>query len=104
MYPKEGIGIGIDSFCIPLNAPNKDAAYKFIDYLNRPEINAAIMPQIQYGTTNAAAIQLLDEDFKNNKAINIPEEYTLNSEIIADVGEVNKIYSDMWTQAKISVQ
>lgn len=104
VYPEEGIGIGIDSFCIPKNAPNKDAAYKFIDYLNRADVNASIMPQIQYGTTNAAAMELLDEEFKSNKAINIPPELTKDSEIISDVGEVNRVYSDIWTEAKLSVQ
>lgn len=101
VYPEEGIGIGIDSAFIPLNAPHKEAAYKFIDYLNRAEVNASIMPQIQYGTTNSAAMELLDEEFKSNKAINIPEEYTLNSEIICDVGEVAKVYNDIWTEVKI---
>lgn len=101
VYPEEGIGIGIDSAFIPLNAPHKEAAYKFIDYLNRADINASIMPQIQYGTTNSAAMELLDEEFKSNKAINIPEEYTLNSEIICDVGEVAKVYNDIWTEVKI---
>ena len=101
VYPEEGIGIGIDSAFIPLNAPHKEAAYKFIDYLNRAEVNASIMPQIQYGTTNSASMELLDEEFKSNKAINIPEEYTLNSEIICDVGEVAKVYNDIWTEVKI---
>ncbi len=101
VYPKEGIGIGIDSAFIPLNAPHKEAAYKFIDYLNRADINASIMPQIQYGTTNSAAMELLDEEFKANKAINIPEEYTLDSEIICDVGDVAKIYNDIWTEVRI---
>ena len=101
VYPAEGIGIGIDSAFIPLNAPHKDSAYKFIDYLNRADINASIMPQIQYGTTNSAAMELLDEEFKANKAINIPEEYTLNSEIICDVGEAAKLYNDIWTEVRI---
>lgn len=101
VYPEEGIGIGIDSAFIPQNASHKDAAYKFIDYLNRADVNASIMPQIQYGTTNSAAMKLLDEDFKSNKAINIPEEYTLNSEIICDIGEVAKIYNDIWTEVRI---
>ena len=101
VYPVEGIGIGIDSAFIPLNAPHKESAYKFIDYLNRADINASIMPQIQYGTTNSAAMDLLDEEFKSNKAINIPEEYTLNSEIISDVGEISKIYNDIWTEVRI---
>lgn len=101
VYPEEGIGIGVDSAFIPLNAPHKEAAYKFIDYLNRADVNAAIMPQIQYGTTNSAAMELLDSNFKANKAINIPEEYTLNSEIICDVGEASKLYSDIWTEVRI---
>ena len=101
VYPEEGIGIGIDSAFIPLNAPNKDSAYKFIDFLNRADINASIMPQIQYGTTNSAAMELLDENFKANKAINIPEELTLNSEIICDVGDAAKIYNDIWTEVRI---
>lgn len=101
VYPEEGIGIGIDSAFIPLNAPHKDSAYKLIDYLHRPDINASIMPQIQYGTTNSAAMELLDEGFKANKAINIPEEYTLNSEIICDVGEVAKIYNNIWTEVRV---
>jgi len=102
VYPEEGIGIGIDSACIPLNAPNKEAAYKFIDYINKPEVNAAIMPQIQYGTTNAAAMEILDEEFKSNKAINVPEKYTVNSEIICDIGKAAELYSDIWTECKIN--
>lgn len=102
VYPQEGIGIGIDGACIPLNAPHKEAAYKFIDFINRPEVNASIMPQIQYGTTNAAAMELLDENFKSNKAINIPEEYTIDSEIIADIGDAAEIYGDIWTKSKIN--
>ena len=100
VYPEEGIGIGIDSAFIPKNAPHIENAYRFIDYINRPEVNASIMPQIQYGTTNSAAMELLDENFKTNKAINIPEEYTLNAEIICDIGEVAKTYNDIWTEVR----
>ena len=44
---------------------------------------------------------IIHQEFKSNKAINIPEEYTLNSEIICDVGEVAKVYNDIWTEVKI---
>lgn len=100
VYPKEGIGIGIDSICIPLNAPHKDAAYQFIDFVNDPEVNANIMPQIQYGTTNEAAMELLPQEFKDNKAINVPPELLEDSQIIIDVGEATKLYSDIWTEFK----
>ena len=100
VYPKEGIGIGIDSICIPLNAPHKDAAYQFIDFVNDPEVNANIMPQIQYGTTNEAAMELLPQEFKDNKAINVPPELLQDSQIIIDVGEATKLYSDIWTEFK----
>lgn len=104
VYPQEGIGIGIDSICIPANAPHKDAAYQFIDFVNDPEVNANIMPQIKYGTTNKEAMKLLPEAFKADKAINVPEDLTKNSQIVIDVGETTEVYSDIWNTFKTSKQ
>ncbi len=102
VYPEEGIGIGIDGFFIPQNADNADNAYKLIDYIMRPEVNAKIMPVIQYGTTNAEAVKYLPEEFKNNPAINVPEEFTKNSQSILDIGESAELYSKIWTEVKLS--
>ena len=40
VFPEEGVGFGIMAQFIPSNAPHADNAYKFIDYILRPEISA----------------------------------------------------------------
>ena len=40
VYPEEGLGFGIMGSFIPSDAPNKEAAYQFMDYLLKPEIAA----------------------------------------------------------------
>lgn len=38
----------------------------YINFLNEPEIAAANIEYIQYSTPNDAALQLLDEEVRNN--------------------------------------
>ena len=42
VFPKEGIGFGIDSLVIPVKAPHPDNAHLFLDYLMRPEVAAHV--------------------------------------------------------------
>ncbi len=48
VYPEEGLGFGIMGAFIPSQAPNKDAAYSFLDYLMQPEIAAQCTNYIGY--------------------------------------------------------
>ena len=48
VFPKEGIGFGIMANFIPVNAPNADAAYAFIDYILQPEISAQCFEWLGY--------------------------------------------------------
>ena len=47
VYPKEGLGYGIDGLVIPTDAKHVDAAHQFLDYLMRPEV-AANNAEMQY--------------------------------------------------------
>ena len=47
VYPKEGLGYGIDGLVIPTGAKHVDAAHQFLDYLMRPEV-AAHNAEMQY--------------------------------------------------------
>jgi len=52
-------------FVIPKNPPNKPAAFEFLRwYASHPEAQAEWMTQIQYGTCNPDAYDLLDDDLK----------------------------------------
>ena len=49
---------------VPKNAPNKDMAMKFIEYVSRPESQAAFSEKIPYGSTNADATALMSDELK----------------------------------------
>ena len=58
VFPEEGVGFGIMAQFIPSNAPHADNAYKFIDYILRPEISAQCFEYIGYYCTNKDAESL----------------------------------------------
>ena len=68
VIPKEGTNVWIDSWVIPKNAPNKENAEKFIDFMCREDIALMNFEYITYSTPNVAAQALIeDEDIKNSK-------------------------------------
>jgi putrescine transport system substrate-binding protein len=66
VIPKEGSQVWFDVFAVPADAPNKAAAYKFLNYMLRPEVIAKASNFTQYANANAAATELVDEDIRDN--------------------------------------
>lgn len=58
----------VDSWMIPIDAPNPDAAHKWIDFNNRPQVAANFSNDIWYANTNAAATPLVDPYVSGNSA------------------------------------
>ena len=100
VYPKEGIGFGIMAKFIPVNAPNPDAAHKFIDFILRPEISAKCFEWMGYYCTNKAADELIDPDLR--EMLTLPPEFTSEDmEMIRVVGaEAEELHSKIWTEFK----
>ncbi|WP_421762016.1 polyamine ABC transporter substrate-binding protein [Devosia sp.] len=67
--PKEGALKWFDLFAIPADAPHADNAYKFIDFMMRPDIAAANTNFVFYASGNKAALDLISPDIKNDPAI-----------------------------------
>ncbi|HYD44981.1 MAG TPA: polyamine ABC transporter substrate-binding protein [Phenylobacterium sp.] len=67
--PKEGTQVWFDVFAIPKDAPNPDAAYKFLDYMLRPEVIARASNYTQYANANSAATPLLDAEVREDPNI-----------------------------------
>lgn len=67
--PQEGALMWFDSFVIPADAANKEAAYKLIDFLNRPEVAASNASFIQYASPNLSAQKHLPPDILANPGI-----------------------------------
>ena len=62
----------VDSFVILKGSPNKDEAYKFLDFAGKKENQAKLPEYIAYGVTNKEAGQLIDpkrlDDLPTNPA------------------------------------
>jgi len=102
VYPKEGLGFGVDALFIPSNAPNRDNAHKFLDFILDGEIGAKISSQIYYLCPNKAAYQYLPEDFQ--KSLVITTEDIPQGEFIQDVSpEATELHNKIYTAFKAAL-
>lgn len=72
VVPKEGSTIWIDTFVIPKDAPNADAAHQLINFLMRPEIAARNSNYLRYPNGNKASFELLDEEIRKDTRLYPP--------------------------------
>lgn len=97
--PQEGSNIWVDSAVIPVSAKNKENAEKFIDFLCRPDIAAANVEEIGYCSPNAAAIELLGEDYQDNPVMNPSDEVIARCEYYHDLDETwLNIYTTLYSE------
>lgn len=102
VIPKEGTNVWIDSWCILKDAPNKENAEKFIDFLCRPDIALMNFEYITYSTPNTEARKLIEDEAIRNSEIAFPDlsKYD-NLETFKYLGEdADKIYNELWKEVK----
>lgn len=92
--PKEGGLAYMDTMVILKDAPHKDLAYKFIDFIHRPEIYAEIADYIRVPCSNTAARAVTK--YKPNYSL----EDVLKQELKADVGEGLKVWNTAWDEIR----
>src|SRR5580692_2052184 len=71
--PKEGAQMSIDMLGVPKDAPHPDNALKFIDYILRPEVIAAISDAVSYPNPNQAATPLVKSAIRDDPGIYPPD-------------------------------
>lgn len=59
-YPKEEAYPWMDSWCLPRDAPNEEAAYAWINWMIGPQAQAVVCRNLLCGTVNARAVEQLD--------------------------------------------
>lgn len=72
--PREGSLMWIDLMAIPVDAAHIDAAYRFIDYMLRPEVIADVTNTVFFANANAAADAHVDPAILADPGIYPPEE------------------------------
>lgn len=98
-FPEEGIGFGIMAGFIPVNAPNPDAAHKFIEFILEPEISAQCFEWLGYYCTNKEADPLIAEEFKD--FLTLPPGFNIDMEMIQNISaEAEEAHTKVWTEFK----
>ena len=67
--PKEGANQTFAALLIPVGAPHPQAAYRFINFMLRPEIIAEITNEIYYGNDNMASRPLINPAILNDATL-----------------------------------
>jgi len=89
--PKEGGPSYIDNMCILKGARNIDLAYKFIDFIHRPEIYAEFADTFGLPAT----VNIPARKFKTGVSLYKAEDLK-NTELVEDLGTSLDIYSNAW--------
>ncbi|MGA0000251.1 MAG: polyamine ABC transporter substrate-binding protein [Steroidobacteraceae bacterium] len=67
--PKEGAIMWFDMMAIPADAKHPDNAHQFINYLMDPQVIAGITNYVVYANGNAASLEFVDEETRNDPAV-----------------------------------
>jgi len=87
IFPTDGFEIWVDNFVLLKNAPHRENAYLFLNFLMRPDIARDVSQMIHYATTNLAAKKLLPLSTQQNTTL-YPSYATLSrGEFQSDIGE-----------------
>ena len=97
---KEGGEIWTDFFAIPKEAPNKDAAYAFIDFLETPAVNAKEVETHGYPSTDSRVTPLLPDSIKNNPILYPATELLTNLEFGAAVTLTDPARAELFARFK----
>ncbi len=98
VFPEEGLGFGTMPMFIPSQAPNAEAANKFIEYVLRPEVAKQCFEFLGYYCTTEAAYDLIDESMKD--LLVMPENMDGAESIRYFEGEANDLHVTIFNKFK----
>lgn len=102
IYPKEGFVIWIDNLAIPKGAPHLENAYKFINFILRPENAAKIALAEAYSSPNLVVMQkLFPANLRNDPMFNPSPEILKRGKSQRDLGDTTAIYEKYWEKLKM---
>lgn len=103
IYPQDGFVIWVDCFAIPKHAPHAANAYKFLNFLMRPDNAKEATLLYGYPSASIAAKALLPESYKTNQMI-YPTPETLKRGIFQTSVDQKTlgIYSNYWELLKLN--
>ena len=97
--PKEGTQMWFDQMAIPADAPHKEEAYEFINYMMRPEVIAKSSNYVFYANGNKASQEFLDKAVLDDPAV-YPDQATMDKLFVNTSldPKTQRIFTRTWTK------
>ncbi|MFC6277061.1 ABC transporter substrate-binding protein [Psittacicella hinzii] len=103
VWPEEGPIEFIDSFMIPVNAKNVDAAYTFINFLLQPENAVEVLKNLGFLPANNLIKPLLPESWQQSHILFPPKWVFERATFNRDLGDkAIEIYNKYWNLLRVS--
>lgn len=100
IYPREGITFSMDFMVIPQEAPHRELAHAFINYLLRAEVAAENIEHSLFFSPNKAAYEKLPPELRENQVLFVPADVFEQAELIEYLGEKGILYNKAWDKIK----
>jgi putrescine transport system substrate-binding protein len=102
--PKEGALMWFDMMAVPVDAPNPDAAHKFLNFIMDAQNMAAASNYVYYANGNKASQEFLNEDVIGDPAI-YPSEAALANLYTKSPydAQVQRTVTRLWTKVKSGI-
>jgi len=86
---------------IPKDAPNPEAALRWINYIESPQVNAEITNKVFYPTANVQAKQYVKAELANDSTI-YPSEAMMKTLFLLQPlpFDIKRLENRLWTQMK----
>lgn len=99
--PKEGAGSFYDMLAIPKDAENVEGAYKFLNFILKPEIMADITNSVGFPNGNEKATPLVNKEITSDPGVYPPADVVAKLYAIADLpAATQRIMTRAWTTIK----
>jgi len=104
ILPADGFEVWVDNFVLLKNAPHQKNAYRFLNFLMRPDIAKQVSERIGYATANLTARKNLPDAVRNNRTLYPDAEKMKHAEVQTDVGDGTfALYEKYWEKLKTGV-
>lgn len=100
VYPGEGYDIGPDYICISSDSRDKESAYKFVNYLLRPDISARFTNSFFYPSSVEGAETYVDKKILENPIIYPPALLLNKGEACIDLEDIDNEYNRIFNLMK----
>jgi spermidine/putrescine-binding protein len=101
VVPMEGATLWADCLVVLRNAPRKELAMRFINYLMNPEVAARTSERLRFAAASRPAREQVTAMTRGNPAIYPPLDQLSRLEWMRDVGRAIRLYDRAWTELKM---